>query len=215
MGGCETNPDLDNRGICLCAHLGKWVALQDGTSRGDSCIQSTADSRREIGKWYLKKMDRFLKTMVEEYKKASPESYNYWVNVWEQKRLDDIVIEGFTTDEKCSHYPFPLVVPTDRATETHIDTNDVASVKNVTCQVGLLGKGYCCRGGLLLPGARTWLIQNTGDLTFTSAQNDAHQYVLQDKSNDSNINVCSGYNEKYPHLSVPCSTIGKLYFASN
>jgi hypothetical protein len=118
-----------------------------------------------------------------------------------------IHVEGFTTDVKCSHYPLPMFVITDRAKTTHIDTNDVSTVKGVTCSIGLVPHKTCCCGGLFLPGCRTLLVQNVNELTHVAFRDEAHQYVLQEDESLS-LNLCPGFNSEDPKESVACSNYG-------
>jgi hypothetical protein len=201
-GGIETNPDKDIRGIEACAHYGVWVPMRNGSDIGARRIRRTADSRRKVGQWYEEKMDPYLRKIVAEYKKACPSSYAYWVSVWEEKKQQCIHVDGFTTDKKCSHYPLPMFVITDRAKTTHIDTNDVSTVKGVTCSVGLVPHKTCCCAGLFLPGCRALLLQNVNELTHVAFRDEAHQYVLQDEASLS-LNLCPGFDK-----SEPCSTYG-------
>ena len=83
-------------------------------------------------------MDPYVRKIVIEYKNACPASFAYWVSVWDEKKKKCIHVDGFTTKEKCRHYPLLMFVITDRAKTTHIDTNDVSTVKGVTCSIGLV-----------------------------------------------------------------------------
>ena len=206
-GGIETNPDHDNRGIEACAHYGVWVPLQNGRDVHARRIRRTADSRRTVGQWYELKMAPYLEKIVAEYERACPLSFAYWVSVWDEKEQKGIHVDGFTTETKCSHYPLPMFVITDRAKTTHIDTNDVSTVKGVTCSIGLVPHQKCCCGGLFLAGCRTLLVQNMNELTYVSFRDEAHQYVLQEDE-VANLNLCSGFNLEHPDNSVPCSSYG-------
>ena len=118
-GGIETDPDHDNRGIEACAHYGVWVPMQNGRDRRARRIRRTADSRREVGQWYQRKMARYLRKIVIEYERVCPLSFAYWVGVWKEKKkmvfmskASPPTSNAATTLFPCSSLPIGQRLPT-------------------------------------------------------------------------------------------------------